>query len=208
MSKYIINSILLYLSLSLLPTYAKSFNEGVRAFQQKHFSEAYDIFKALDSQKVPEAKYYLALMYDQGKGVSKNYSEAAKLYHQAADLGYAEAQYNLSIMFRMGYGVQKNYSESVKWARLAAEQGHSEALYYLSALYELGLGVTANPVMAQTLKILAAKKNHSLAKKSINHSTHLLTDDQLAEARTMAALWHKGKPLPLYKDFTTLHKLN
>ncbi len=208
MNKYIISPILLYLSLSLLPTYAKSFNEGVRAFQQKDFSEAYDIFKTLGSQKMPEAKYYLALMYDQGKGVSKNYSEAAKLYHQAANLGYAEAQYNLSIMFRTGDGVQKNYNESVKWARLAAEQGHSEALYYLSGLYELGLGVTANPVMAQTLKILAAEKSHSLAKKSINHSTHLLTDDQLAEARTMAARWHKGKPLPLYKDFTTLRKLN
>ncbi|NOR73090.1 MAG: hypothetical protein GQ467_04385 [Mariprofundaceae bacterium] len=55
--------------------------------------------KAAD-QGHASAQYYLGVMYDKGKGVTRDDKEAAKWYRKAADQGHASAQRYLEAMQR------------------------------------------------------------------------------------------------------------
>jgi TPR repeat protein len=44
------------------------------------------------------AQYYLGVMYDKGKGVTRDAKEAARWYRKAADQGHASAQRYLEAM--------------------------------------------------------------------------------------------------------------
>ena len=64
-------------------------------------------------------QYNLALMYDQGQGVTQDYKQAVYWYTKAAEQGDAEAQYNLGLMYVKGEGVPQDYA----WFNVAAAQG-------------------------------------------------------------------------------------
>ena len=66
------------------------------------------------------AQYNLAIMYTQGKGVTKDYAAAAALFGKAARAGNALAQYDLAMMYRDGVGLDKDLSRAWLWFDLAA----------------------------------------------------------------------------------------
>lgn len=70
-----------------------------------------------------EAQYHLALMYDLGKGVSRNPREAERFYKMAALRGHAQAQYYLGRLYSTdNSGIRRDEKEAEKWFKAAAEQ--------------------------------------------------------------------------------------
>lgn len=103
------------------------FREGVKACQEKSYSEAFEYFKQAAELGLPEAEYNLGLMYEMGKGTEVDKAEALRWYEKAADQGDAEAQYCCANMYRNGEGTEKDSSIYLMWIYKAAEQGHSKA---------------------------------------------------------------------------------
>ena len=73
------------------------------------------------------AQHNLGLMYDNGRGVTKDEVEAVKWYRKAADQGFAKAQFNLGNMYDNGLGVAKDEVEAYKWSLLSGAQGNELA---------------------------------------------------------------------------------
>jgi len=107
------------------------------------------------------------VMYETGKGVTKDYAEALKWYRKTADQGDANAQSNLGLMYSNGKGVTKDYAEALEWFRKAADQGNSFAQYNIGAMYHEGQGVTKDRVEAIKWLRKAADQGHQKAKDAL-----------------------------------------
>lgn len=91
------------------------FELGKNAYDAGEYTKAaLHLEKALRDGKVGAA-YYLAMMYKQGKGVSKNVRQAFTYMKQAAEGGVSNAYYELAEMYRLGKGTEPNRSLAKKW---------------------------------------------------------------------------------------------
>lgn len=89
--------------------------EAKRYRNQKEYDKAVRIFQTLADKGEVEAKYYLALCYANGQGVSQDYSEAVYWHEKAANQGYAPARNNLAFCYEKAKGVPQDYSKAVYW---------------------------------------------------------------------------------------------
>ncbi len=81
-------------------------------------------FKALSGveSSCTAAKYYLAQMYQEGKGVEKDTKKAAELILAAADAGNGYAQEKAGNMYFSGQGVTQDYVKAVEYYLQAEAQ--------------------------------------------------------------------------------------
>ncbi|MCH7478068.1 MAG: sel1 repeat family protein, partial [SAR324 cluster bacterium] len=115
----------------------------------------------------PVAQFYLAEMYEQGRGVAEAPYEAAKWYYRAAvegdgravvravgrlrqlaGAGLPEAQYRMGRMSAAGRAVVPDPAEAARWYALAAAQGNASAQFELGMALAEGRGVKKNPATA------------------------------------------------------------
>lgn len=80
-----------------------------------------------------DAQCNLGVMYQTGKGVSKDYKQAVYWFRKAAEQGHPEGQYELGQMYYWGFGSGGNMDckKAIYWWEKAEEQGHVEALLAL-----------------------------------------------------------------------------
>ena len=100
-----------------------------------------------------QSQNMLGLMFDQGKGVTKNPTVAAKWYEKAGEGGLALAQFNIATMYELGEGVTQDYVKAAKWYEKSAEQGYGKAQVSLGTLYHQGKGVALLERRAELLDI-------------------------------------------------------
>lgn len=81
-----------------------------------------------------DAEYDLGIMYELGKGVTKDSTESVKWFGKAAEHGHAAAQYKLGVIYYNGKGVPKDNVLAYKWVNLAAAQGREGATDYLKII--------------------------------------------------------------------------
>ncbi|MCF8038790.1 MAG: SEL1-like repeat protein [Desulfohalobiaceae bacterium] len=67
------------------------YSDGLHAYLQGHYEQAYKEFKALASEGDPQAQYILGSMYATGKGVLQNYVKAHAWFNIAASRGHDKA---------------------------------------------------------------------------------------------------------------------
>ena len=79
--------------------------------------------KAIEIYSALAARYMLAKIYLNGKGVTQDYKEAVKWYLLAAEQGSASAQYNLGVMYDNGEGVIQDYVRAHMWFNLVTSKG-------------------------------------------------------------------------------------
>lgn len=115
-------------------TFAQSFHEGVRAFEQHDYEKAYSLFTQLANQGHVDALNNLGTFYQTGKGVEKNYPKATEVYKKAAIFGHINAAYNLANLTRLGIGVPQNMPEAYAWSIVAARHGASDLIAFRDAL--------------------------------------------------------------------------
>ena len=135
------------------------------------------------------AQYNLALMYNDGRGVTQDYKQAVKLYRKAAEQGLASAQFNLGNMYNGGQGVTQDYKQAVKWYRKAAEQGYARAQFNLGNMYASGQGVTQDYVLAHMWWNIAASAGIESALKNRDRVAEVLSPSQIKKAHEMAREW-------------------
>jgi hypothetical protein len=127
---------LLSLCITIIPgqLFADDFRDGVRAYNQKHFSRALTLWLPLAEQDNELVQTLVGTMYAYGEGTEQNDKEAVKWFTRAAIHGSAQAQYNLGIMYEQGFGVEKDLNAARRWLLAAAAQGREEARQRLETL--------------------------------------------------------------------------
>lgn len=118
--------------------------EGMITYTKGDYTKAIIEFKPLALNGNATAQNNLAVMYDNGQGISKDLKEAVKWYSFAAKQGNAIAQLNLGLMYYDGQGLHQNFKEAIKWYRLAAKQDNADAQFSIGLAYYTGSGVPLN----------------------------------------------------------------
>lgn len=175
----------------LLPDPA-NFERGMAAVKRGDFKAALKDLKPLAAQGHAEAQYNLAILYDFGRGVSKNPLDAEKYYKLAAEQGLAAAQTDLAVLYAAGDRLPLSYRKAAKWARLAAEQGEVRAIKTLGDLYAGGLGVTRDNVAAHVWWTRASAKGDRDAEKNIYKLEDKMTEEEVVESYRIGAAAGSG----------------
>ena len=159
-----------------------TFNEGVKAFQNKDYEKARKFFEPLAQKGNANAQFGLGLLYRNGLGVRKNLRKAYELYKDAAVQGYAKAQYNLAILtLSLAKNNTKfNESDAIAWLKLAAQQDIVRAQYFLGLFYWEGKhGLEADDVLAYMWIYLAASNFHPQAESKLKIIKKRMTVDEI-----------------------------
>jgi len=146
---------------------AADFYTALTAYSQGDFRTAFDEFKILAEEGEINSQFAIAIMYDEGQGVSQDHAQAAHWYRKAAAQGHRKAQYNLAFAYDKGEGVEQDSAEAIKWYRKAAAQGLPEAQFTLGVQYDEGINTT--PDLAEAVKWyrLAAEQGHLDAQNNL-----------------------------------------
>ena len=81
-----------------------------------------------------KAQFSLGVMYDKGRGVTKDEAEAVKWFRKAAERGHSPAQFNLGASYLFGQGVIKDPVQAHIWFNVAGAAGDEEARKQLRLL--------------------------------------------------------------------------
>lgn len=136
---------MLLLGLWWMPAVAATPEDGRRAYDAGHFSDALGIWAELSHAGNAEAEFGLGLLYDLGNGTREDPETAFFWYQTAADAGMPEAEFNVAAMYDSGRGVAQSADNAALWYARAAARGHPRAAYDLGLLYAQGDGVPLNP---------------------------------------------------------------
>jgi len=131
------------------------YTQGVNAYNDRHFDRALDIWVEVANEGDVDAINALGMMYQSGRGVSRDVGAAARLYKKAANAGLASAQNNLAVLYEGGEGVPQDMVRAVELYRRAAAQGYTWAQYNLGRLHASGLGVEKSATIASDFFIQA-----------------------------------------------------
>ena len=98
---------------------------------------------------VKEAKYMLALCYDQGLGIERNYNKAYELLLKLELEGLPEAELLLGKYYENGLVVPKSLNLAVDYYKKALEKGCYNAAFYLAEIYynNLSLGASLETIV-------------------------------------------------------------
>ena len=162
----------------------KTTDEGLRAYQANEFKLAVDEWEPLAKDGDADAQFFIAVMYEEGRGVAPDPIEAQEWYQRAAAQGHAHAQLNLGLMYFHGSGVQQSHAKAHSWFLTAAENGLPEARGNLGVLYLKGEGVEQNLHQAKAHFELAAEGGDGRSQRILAemHAEGLGTDADPAQA--------------------------
>ena len=174
-----------------------NFEAGVAAYQANDLPIAYKNFLAAAKEGHADSQFNVALMYEQGIGVSKDEKEAVVWYDKAAAQGNAAAQFNLGVLYENGRGTEIDYAKANAWYRKASVQGDALAIGNLGMLYVRGQGVKENKVAGVALLLVSATldpspENH--AKRNIT-ATRGLTTEMITAAQALSGELSSAKNL-------------
>ena len=112
--------------------------------REKYSFDAHRILKKLVSAGYPEAMFYLADCYGQGKlGLEIDPKEAFSLYQSAAKANHAQSAYRVAVCCEMGAeeggGTRRDPQKAIQWYRRAATLGDPPAMYKMGMILLKGL---------------------------------------------------------------------
>jgi hypothetical protein len=108
------------------------------AHDRADYQTALTVWKSAAEGGSAEAQYYLAKMYEQGRGAAApDYAQAAAWYRQAAEQGYAAAAVGLGYLYEKGLGVATDGAQALAWYRKAAGLGEDMVVLSESEVEQL-----------------------------------------------------------------------
>lgn len=153
--------------LPLFPLQAEPLEEGVQAYQEGRWDEAFTIWLPLAEQGDKRAQLFLGEIYLTGRGVEADPEKARQWLQRSAEQGFAPAQFNLGNYYREGLGGPVDYEAAGRWWRLAAEQDFLGAQYNLGYMYANGHGVERSESEARYWYGRAAAKGLERAREAL-----------------------------------------
>lgn len=106
-----------------------NYQDGKSAYLQGDYATALKKFEPLAESGHIKSQHYLGVIYEEGRGVTKDAKAAIKWYLKAAERGHTEAQRALGLMYT--YGSERNDTKAIKWFTKVAEQGDASAISIL-----------------------------------------------------------------------------
>lgn len=176
--------------------------EGVAAYEAGNVPLAVKEFRAAAEAGDANCQFNLALMYEQGIGVSKDEKEAVAWYRKSAEQGNSNAQFNLGVLHENGRGTAVDFAEANQWYRKAAVQGDALAIGNLGMLYLRGDGVDVDKVAGIALLMQSATMDNSptnFAKQNLA-KTKGLTAETITAAQALLSEFGKSEDLLIPLD--------
>lgn len=133
----------LFIMIFCRPVYA-DFAEGEAAFSARRYSEAMQFFRPLADSGDFRAQYYVAYMYLNGYGVSKNGEKGVEYLQKSLDQNYHLAQALMGFLYAQGEVVPVDHKKAISLYQKAADQGNTSAMLNLAVAYYMGNGVPRN----------------------------------------------------------------
>ena len=94
---------------------AADLDTGRAAFDRGDYAVALQQLQPLADGGDPTARRYLAYMYLEGRGVTKDPEGAVELLSISAEQGELLSAYTLGAAYMQGLGVTQNYEVAVEW---------------------------------------------------------------------------------------------
>ena len=107
-----------------------------------------------------DARHQLAVLYAEGRLVSRDPRQAEQWHLAAAEQGHRDSQSQLCASFLDGRGGPEKLIDAVEWCGRASDQGDAEAAFRLANLYAKGEGVEQDRAAANRLYQVAAERGH------------------------------------------------
>ncbi|GGG48693.1 hypothetical protein GCM10010976_20050 [Bizionia arctica] len=164
------------------------FEAGLKALETNNMPQAFKDFLEAAKEGHIDSQFNVALMYEQGLGVSKNEKEALFWYDSSASQGNAGAQFNLGWLYENGIGTTIDFAKANEWYRKASVQGDGLAIGNLGMLYVRGQGVKENKVAGIALLLLSATVDTSPENNARNNitATRGLSTAMVTEAQALS----------------------
>ena len=174
-------------------SYSNDYYNALELFNKRKINESVKLFQnvAKDEKnpKRSDAMFNLAIIFDNGFGISPNKTRALFYYEAASDLSNIYAQYNLGWKYYNGENVNKDVIKAFRLYKAASDDGHPQAMYNLAHMYYSGIGTVKNLKLAYKM-FLNAKIS------GINESNYFI--DKIAKEITPQEL------LVLTDEFSSL----
>jgi len=115
-------------------------NDGLASKYLLQVADAPDVeSKYRGSQAL--AQYWIAMKYENGRGLEKSHEKAIKYLQFAANNGNYPAQFDLGSLYNDGAGgLPMNKAIACEWFEKAADQGHPKAMHNTGYCYQVGTG--------------------------------------------------------------------
>lgn len=115
------------------------------AYNTKDYAKAFAIYLDLANKGDASALGWVALMTQQGQGVTADLPKAIEWYQKAAQAGDAWSMTQLGAFYESGQGMAQNLAEAKRWYEAAAKAGDPGAMRALGYMYARGNGVQSDP---------------------------------------------------------------
>lgn len=135
---------------------AADFRSGWQAYQRGDYAEAAAAWTPLAEAGDAAAQYNLGVLYDEGRGVSRDRAQALLWWQKAAAQEHRLAQHNIALtLLESDSGA--DLERAVDWLKRAAAGGFARSQYSLAKLYATGHGVTLDDDKAFALMLAAGQ---------------------------------------------------
>ena len=143
-----------------------------------------------------DSQLKLAYAYGTGKGVEIDQEKAIEWYRRAAEQGDARGQMVLATRYDEGEGLPANAATATMWYERAANTGNGVAQFEMAKRVYAGKGTPQNNVRAAMWLILADRfaAAHPEGVELLEVLRAALTEEKLAEARSLASDWRAANP--------------
>ncbi len=130
-------------------------------YDKRAYTQALPLMREAAGMGHREACFYLAVMFDEGRGTPVDEPAGARWYQRAAELGHVVAMSNLGYAYKNGEGVPVDNQQAIIWLRKAADLGDANAMNNLGNMYRQGVGTKVDYAEALRLYGKAAELNNS-----------------------------------------------
>jgi len=142
-----------------------------------------------------DAQYYVAMAYEEGRGIKKDLKQAFQWYAKSAKQGQYGAQYKMGDFYEHGYAVKKNNNTAFVWYRKAADNGSSMARKRLNRSASTSRSEQAEQRRIAALKAAQEKKETQVKRRAAEKKKQLAMKKADAKARPVKV----AKPIKVAK---------
>jgi TPR repeat protein len=190
--------------MNAMATLFSSPHNGERAFQAGQYDMAAKDLMPLAQRGNATAQYYIARMYQEGKGLPENKKAAFTWAQKAAAHENGDAEALLGVLYAQGRAVPRDDDEAARWFHKAAARGSALGQSKMGMCCLNGIGVPKDSVKAWMWFHLAASQTTGHDNVCNCHmrdtlATLDLTPAQIEEARKMASEWKPAEPSLLHR---------
>jgi len=139
--------------------------QAIQQYQKGDYEAAASKLKVLSDQGHADAQFYLATMYQEGKGVEQDYKQAAYWLRASSNQGHARAQFNLGNAYKHGRGVDKDDWLALTWWKRSALQSYEPAQYNYGIALLFGRGTRIDEKRALDWLSKAADNGYAPAQR-------------------------------------------